>query len=63
MYFEVFDDPLAAIAREKQFKKWRRGWKVALIERDNPERRYLAEEFASLTQASSRTRQSRDPGP
>ena len=46
MYFEVFGDPLAAIACEKQLKKWRRIWKVELIERENPEWRDLAEEFA-----------------
>lgn len=45
VYFEVFEDPLNAIAREKQLKKWRRAWKVELIERDNPEWRDLAEEF------------------
>ena len=45
VYFEVFDDPLTAIAREKQLKKWRRIWKVALIERENPSWRDLAEEF------------------
>jgi putative endonuclease len=32
----VFDDPDSAIAREKRLKRWRRGWKVELIERDNP---------------------------
>jgi putative endonuclease len=41
VWFEVYDDPLNAIAREKQLKKWRRAWKVALIERDNPEWRDL----------------------
>lgn len=45
VYFEVFDDPLTAIAREKQLKKWRRIWKVELIERENSEWRDLAEEF------------------
>src|SRR5215211_6895478 len=45
VYFETFDNPETAIAREKQLKKWRREWKVALIERDNPEWRDLAEEF------------------
>ena len=25
-----------AILREKQLKKWRRAWKIELIERDNP---------------------------
>ena len=45
VYFEVFENPEAAIAREKQLKKWRRAWEIELIERDNPEWRDLAEEF------------------
>lgn len=42
VYVEWFDDPSQAIAREKVLKKWRRAWKVALIERDNPEWNDLA---------------------
>jgi putative endonuclease len=34
-----------AIRREKQIKNWRRDWKVALIEQDNPTWRDLAEDF------------------
>jgi hypothetical protein len=34
---QAFDDIEAAIAREKQIKDWQRDWKIALIERDNPE--------------------------
>jgi putative endonuclease len=37
VWFECHDHPSAAIAREKQLKKWRRDWKVRLIEQDNPE--------------------------
>jgi putative endonuclease len=37
VWFEAYDDPLTAIAREKEIKKWRREWKVNLIERSNPE--------------------------
>jgi putative endonuclease len=36
MYFEIFDDPLAAITREKQLKKSNREWKIQLIEKENP---------------------------
>ena len=36
VYFEQHADMLAAITREKQIKKWRRAWKVALIEETNP---------------------------
>lgn len=37
VYFEAFDEIDAAIAREKQLKRWRRDWKLNLIERHNPE--------------------------
>jgi putative endonuclease len=36
VYFETFDDPASAIAREKQLKKWHREWKLQLIEKENP---------------------------
>ena len=36
VWFETYDDITAAIEREKELKKWRREWKVNLIERDNP---------------------------
>ncbi len=35
VYFEVFDRIIDAIDREKELKKWRRAWKIALIEREN----------------------------
>jgi len=37
VWFESYDDPINAIAREKEIKKWRREWKVNLIEQSNPE--------------------------
>jgi putative endonuclease len=37
VYFETFGQPDAAILREKQLKRWRREWKVQLIEKENPE--------------------------
>jgi putative endonuclease len=36
VYFEQYDSMNAAIAREKELKKWRRAWKIALIESRNP---------------------------
>jgi putative endonuclease len=36
VYYEIFDDPESAILREKRLKRWKRDWKVELIERDNP---------------------------
>lgn len=41
VYFEQHDDPYFAITREKQIKKWRRSWKIELIEKNNPEWRDL----------------------
>ncbi len=37
VYFEEHDTALAAIAREKTLKRWSRHWKIALVERDNPD--------------------------
>jgi putative endonuclease len=37
VYFETFDEVEAAIKREKRLKKWPRAWKVALIEKENPD--------------------------
>jgi len=37
VWFESYVDPLSAIAREKELKKWRREWKINFIERTNPE--------------------------
>lgn len=37
VYFETFEDPQNAITREKQIKKWKRSWKIELIEKENPE--------------------------
>lgn len=37
VWFEIYDDPVTAIEREKELKKWRREWKVRLIEEQNPE--------------------------
>ncbi len=36
VYFEQFDDVENAIQREKRLKKWKRDWKVSLIEENNP---------------------------
>jgi putative endonuclease len=44
VHVEFYDTMPDAILREKQMKKWRRAWKLALIERDNPEWRDLYED-------------------
>jgi putative endonuclease len=36
VYYEAHRHMPAALVREKQIKEWKRAWKVALIERDNP---------------------------
>ncbi len=37
VWFEIYDDPLTAISREKELKKWKRTWKTQLIETQNPQ--------------------------
>ena len=37
VYYEVSDSINSAIVREKQLKKWKRLWKLKLIESVNPE--------------------------
>lgn len=37
VYYEIHTDVHEAIAMEKRIKRWRRDWKINLIERDNPE--------------------------
>ena len=37
VWFECHEDPTSAIEREKDIKKWRRDWKIRLIEESNPE--------------------------
>jgi putative endonuclease len=46
VYFEAFGDVRLAIEREKRLKRWRREWKIALIEQENPDWRDLFDEFA-----------------
>jgi len=37
VWYGVFDTALEAISFEKQLKRWRRAWKLSLIERENPQ--------------------------
>ncbi|HEY8565871.1 MAG TPA: GIY-YIG nuclease family protein [Beijerinckiaceae bacterium] len=41
VWYETYDRIDEAIAREKAMKKWRRAWKIALIEDMNPSWRDL----------------------
>lgn len=45
VYFESTSDVNAAILREKRMKKWKRQWKIELIEKSNPDWKDLYEDF------------------
>jgi putative endonuclease len=42
LYFETYEQPRTAIAREKNLKNWHRAWKINLIRQLNPELKDLA---------------------
>ena len=48
VYFEEYEDPLEAVKREKQLKKWNRSWKIDLIEKDNPNWEDLSDDLNTL---------------
>jgi putative endonuclease len=41
VWFEAYDDPATAITREKEIKKWRRDWKIRLVQEANRDWRDL----------------------
>jgi len=45
VYYEVFENPKQAIAREKQLKKWKREWKELLIVKTSKYWEDLSEEW------------------
>ena len=47
VYVEHFQDPENAIKREKRLKKYKRQWKINLIEKDNPQWKDLYDIFLS----------------
>jgi putative endonuclease len=47
VYYEVHNNAESAITREKQIKKWRRVWKLRLIEEKNPEWKDLYDRICS----------------
>jgi putative endonuclease len=47
VWFEIYDDPISAISREKELKKWKRAWKTQLIEAQNPQWTDLYESICS----------------
>ena len=49
VYFEEYASITEARAREGNLKRWRRAWKLALVDQLNPEWRDLAEEHFAPT--------------
>ena len=47
VWYEVHDDLMAAVAREKALKKFKRRWKVDLISKSNPTWRDLYSDFTA----------------
>jgi putative endonuclease len=45
VYYDYTDDVSGAILREKQLKKWKRQWKIDLIEETNPNWKDLYDEL------------------
>ena len=46
VWFEMHDNPIEAIRREKALKRWNRAWKIELIEKANPGWRDLWDKIA-----------------
>jgi len=56
VWFEMFQDVVKAIVREKQLKGWRREKKIALIEKTNPTWIDLSREWYEVEPATSNVR-------
>jgi putative endonuclease len=48
VYFEAYPSILEARAREHVLKRWRRDWKFALIEKNNPDWKDLTPDLINL---------------
>src|SRR5438552_18189912 len=59
VWFEVYDDPVSAITREKELKKWKRTWKIQLIQAENPEWKDLYESICIQVRHSGMVRRTR----
>jgi putative endonuclease len=46
VYYEEYSSILEARAREVTLKRWRRAWKIELVDKFNPDWRDLSEELA-----------------
>ena len=45
VYYETTSEITSALQREKLLKKWKRAWKIELIEKNNPQWKDLYESF------------------
>ena len=45
VWYEIHATMEGAITREKAIKNWKRAWKIALVEKSNPQWRELYEEL------------------
>ena len=45
VYFESYDNSYDAFVREQRIKKWKRAWKIELIEKMNPKWKDLAKDW------------------
>jgi len=46
IYYEETDDISIAIHREKRLKHWNRSWKIALVEKENPNWEDLSKDWS-----------------
>ena len=46
VYYEEYSSVLEAREREATLKRWRRAWKIALVDKFNPDWRDLSEQLA-----------------
>jgi putative endonuclease len=63
VWYETFELVTNAIHRETQIKWWRRAWKLALIEADNPEWRDLSNWLSDDADQQPQMRSSFRPSP
>ncbi|HYZ25907.1 MAG TPA: GIY-YIG nuclease family protein [Geminicoccaceae bacterium] len=47
VHYEQYDEPRVAMQREKNLKHWSRDWKIALIEKGNPDWRDRYDEITA----------------
>ncbi|WP_366658254.1 GIY-YIG nuclease family protein [Fodinicurvata sp. EGI_FJ10296] len=52
VYIECHASMIAALRRERQIKKWRRQWKVELIESLNPDWREIDQDWGSPVESA-----------